>query len=276
MIRIGSLFAGIGGLELGLERAIPGASTAWQVEIDPFCRRVLERHWPQAVRHDDVRTFPTPTTERVDVICGGFPCQDLSVAGRGAGLDGERSGLFYEYVRIVRALRPRVVVMENVSALLARGLGRVLGELATLGYDVEWDCVPASAVGAPHQRDRLFIVALDVAELARHARGDASRAGVDGTTAHAHSAGQQEQHVTAVAARPRLAAWDVASGWRAWGEPPPAVRRVGDGLPAGMDRPRRRRPVNDRPRLHALGNAVVPQVAEVVGRRVAAILGGAA
>jgi site-specific DNA-cytosine methylase len=95
----------------------------------------------------------------VDVLCGGFPCQDLSYAGKGAGLDGERSGLWGEYARLIRELRPRYVVVENVSALLARGLGRVLGDLAACGYDAEWDCIPASAVGAPHRRDRVWLVA---------------------------------------------------------------------------------------------------------------------
>jgi DNA (cytosine-5)-methyltransferase 1 len=95
----------------------------------------------------------------VDVLAGGFPCQDLSYAGKGAGIDGERSGLWGEYARLIRELRPRYVVVENVTALLARGMGRVLGDLAACGYDAEWDCIPAAAVGAPHRRDRVWIVA---------------------------------------------------------------------------------------------------------------------
>ena len=102
--------------------------------------------------------LPVPVPP-VDVLCGGFPCQDLSVAGRGAGIDGARSGLWAEYARLIRELRPRYVVVENVPALLVRGLGRVLGDLAALGYDAEWDCLPASAFGAPHRRDRVWIVA---------------------------------------------------------------------------------------------------------------------
>jgi DNA (cytosine-5)-methyltransferase 1 len=157
VLTVGSLFAGIGGFDLGLERA--GMRSVWQCEIDPYCQRVLEKHWPDVLRVPDIRDVGAGTVPYVDVICGGFPCQDISVAGRGAGIDGERSGLWSEYARVIRELRPRYVVVENVAALLARGLDRVLGDLAALGYDAEWDCIPASAVGAPHRRDRLWLVA---------------------------------------------------------------------------------------------------------------------
>jgi DNA (cytosine-5)-methyltransferase 1 len=172
-VTFGSLFAGIGGFDLGFERA--GMTCKWQVEIDPFCRAVLAKHWPDVPRYEDVRDVhavrccPLIGLQDamacgncllpVDVLCGGFPCQDISVAGRGEGLAGERSGLWFEYARLIRELRPRYVVVENVTALLGRGLGRVLGDLAASGYNAEWDCIPASAVGAPHQRDRVWIVA---------------------------------------------------------------------------------------------------------------------
>jgi DNA (cytosine-5)-methyltransferase 1 len=155
------LFSGIGAFSLGLERA--GMRTVAFCEIDPFCRRVLAKHWPEAPCYDDVRSL---TAERlradgipVDVICGGFPCQDISVAGRGAGITGERSGLWREYARLIGEVGPRYVIVENVAALLGRGLGDVLGDLASLGYDAEWHCIPASAIGAPHRRDRIWIVA---------------------------------------------------------------------------------------------------------------------
>ena len=131
----------------------------WQVEIDEYATRVLEKHWPNVRRHDDVRTWPQDDTERVDVICGGFPCQDISYAGQGAGLEGERSELFFEAIRVVRQLRPKYVMLENVAALLTRGLDRVLGELGQIGYDAEWHCIPAASVGAPHIRDRVFVIA---------------------------------------------------------------------------------------------------------------------
>lgn len=169
----GSLFAGIGGFDLGFERA--GFKTVWQVEIDPFCRKVLEKHWPSAERFDDVREC-CPYTLRwndgrcaecgrkhwlrwCDVITAGFPCQDVSWCGLGAGLDGKRSGLVWHALDLICTLRPRIALLENVSALLDRGIGRILAKLAEGGFDAEWDCLPASAFGAYHERDRAFIVA---------------------------------------------------------------------------------------------------------------------
>jgi DNA (cytosine-5)-methyltransferase 1 len=157
-MRIGSLFSGIGGLELGLEAAL-GARTVWQVEQDAYCKQVLARHWPDAVRYDDVRAVGAHNLEPVDLVCGGFPCQDISTAGRGAGLAGARSGLWFEFARIVGELRPRFVVVENVAALVGRGLDVVVGELSARGYDSLWFPLRASDVGAPHRRERLFIVA---------------------------------------------------------------------------------------------------------------------
>ena len=165
MKRIGSLFSGIGGLELGLEWAGVG-HTVWQVEREPFCQSVLEKHWPNAKRFDDVRMVGATNLEPVDVICGGFPCQDISYAGKGAGLAGERSGLWYEFARIVGEMGPRFVVVENVAAFITRGIGDVLGTLSDLGYDAQWRTLRASDVGAPHRRERIFIVA-----YARRERG---------------------------------------------------------------------------------------------------------
>ena len=161
MMRLLDLFSGIGGFSVGLERA--GFQTVAFCEIDPFCQCVLKKHWPRIPIYDDIRSL---TAERltadgiaVDVISGGFPCQDISVAGPGAGINGARSGLWTHYARIIGEVRPRYAVMENVSALLGRGLERVLGDLAEIGYDAEWHCIPAAAVGAPHRRDRVWIVA---------------------------------------------------------------------------------------------------------------------
>jgi DNA (cytosine-5)-methyltransferase 1 len=164
-VNVGSLFAGIGGFDLGLQRA--GMRVAWQVELDPYCRAVLARHFPEAQRYEDVREVGAQNLAPVDLICGGFPCQDLSAAGKGAGLDGARSGLWGEFARIVRELRPRYVVVENVPALLTgKGkrwdrapVGRVLGDLAEAGYDAEWACLSAREFGAPHLRKRVWLVA---------------------------------------------------------------------------------------------------------------------
>jgi DNA (cytosine-5)-methyltransferase 1 len=156
-VTYGSLFAGIGGFDLGFERA--GLTCKWQVEIDPFCRRVLAKHWPHVERFEDVRTVGAHNLPPVDVLCGGFPCQDISNAGKRVGIDGERSGLWSEFARLIGELRPRYVVVENVAGLLIRGMGRVCGDLAAFGYDAEWDVVSACALGAPHARERVFIVA---------------------------------------------------------------------------------------------------------------------
>tara|TARA_R100000152_G_C6775983_1_gene204790 strand:+ start:1100 stop:2056 length:957 start_codon:yes stop_codon:yes gene_type:complete len=159
MLQVGELFAGIGGIGLGLEMT-GGFAVKWQVEIDEYATKVLEKNWPEAKRWNDVTTFPPEAGDwDIDVLAGGFPCQDLSYAGKGAGLDGKRSGLFYEVMRITERLRPRYLLLENVSALLTRGMDRVLGEVAEIGYDAEWHCIPAASVGAPHRRDRVFILA---------------------------------------------------------------------------------------------------------------------
>jgi len=161
-LRVLDLFSGIGGFSLGLERS-GGFETVAFCEIEDYPRRVLAKHWPNVPCYDDVRTL---TADRlaadgiaVDVICGGFPCQDVSFAGKRAGLEGARSGLWREYARLIGELRPRFVIVENVPGLLNLGMGTVLGDLAAIGYDATWDCVPASAVGAPHRRDRVWIVA---------------------------------------------------------------------------------------------------------------------
>lgn len=160
-MRVLDLFSGIGGFSLGLERA--GMRTVAFCECEPYARAVLRKHWPDVPCYDDVRTLTADRLDRdgigVDLICGGFPCQDISYAGEGRGLAGERSGLWAHYARLIREVGPRYVIVENVAALLTRGLGDVLGELAEIGYDTEWHCIPAAAVGAPHRRDRIWIIA---------------------------------------------------------------------------------------------------------------------
>lgn len=155
------LFAGIGGFSLGLERA--GMQCVGQVEIEPFCLSVLEHHWPAVWRGKDVRDVaPDDVVRRcgrIDLLCGGFPCQDLSVAGKGKGLSGERSGLWWEMFRLIRGIRPDWLLIENVPALRTRGADDVLGALESEGYTC-WPCVVGAwAVGAPHRRDRVWIVA---------------------------------------------------------------------------------------------------------------------
>jgi len=158
-LTIGSLFSGIGGLELGFERT-GRFKTIWHCEIEPYPSAVLEKNFPGVVNYGDITKVDWSKVERPDVLVGGFPCQDISVAGKGQGIkEGTRSGLWSEYARAIRELRPRYVVVENVAMLARRGLVRVLGDLASLGYDAEWFTIRASDVGAPHRRERLFIIA---------------------------------------------------------------------------------------------------------------------
>lgn len=157
-LTVGSLFSGIGGIELGLERA-GGFRTAWFVENNPYSQAVLRKHWPNTPIYDDVTTVDFARLPRIDVLTGGFPCQDISNAGKRAGITGSRSSLWKDYLRAISVLRPRIVFAENVAALTQRGLDVVLCDLAAVGYDAEWYCVPAAAVGAPHRRDRIIILA---------------------------------------------------------------------------------------------------------------------
>jgi DNA (cytosine-5)-methyltransferase 1 len=238
-LTFGSLFAGIGGFDLGFERA--GMACKWQVEIDDYATKVLAKHWPSVHRERDIRECGQHNLQRVDVICGGFPCQDISYAGLGAGLDGERSGLFFEALRVVRELQPRAVVLENVAALLTRGLDRVLGSLAEVGYDAEWDCIPAAAFGAHHIRERVFIVAFrSDTERVRRERG--------GNVPKPIKAWSHEQFTRLLSAVVQHA---VPAG---------SCGGISDGVSKRVDR------------LRGLGNAVVPQVAEYVGQRVVEVL----
>lgn len=321
------LFSGIGGFSLGLERA--GFHTVAFCEIDPWCRRVLAKHWPNVPAYDDVRNLDASRLradgiERIDAICGGFPCQDISTAGKGAGLDGERSGLWREYARLIGDLRPRFVIVENVGALRGRGLAAVLADFAALGYDAEWHAIPAAAVGAPHLRDRVWIVAQladaddeqwwGVEATARdggkpaveaericpkckcHLEPNAFRCWYcfrtwtdPDTDRQRRQRRRQPQHRDEQGASGPESERLGARGWWPGQAPPepererreelrglfgplaralaaasapwerttqPPLRRVDDGIPGRLDRPR----------LKALGNAVVPLIPELIGR----------
>lgn len=245
-LTFGSLFAGIGGFDLGFERA--GMQCKWQVEIDDYCNRVLEKHWPNVRRWPDVRTWPQPDTERVDVICGGFPCQDISVAGNAEGLEGQRSGLWFDFARIIRELGPRFVVVENVAALRIRGLDRVLGTLANLGYDAEWSTVSACSLGAPHTRERLFIIA-----YRREIRWNWPGRDTNGRNGVRRRFGDWK-------ASPSSSQWRDVECWiksvvEDGGKIIPPAERGGmaDGIRDRLDR------------IGGCGNAVVPQVAHLIG-----------
>lgn len=241
-----SLFAGIGGIDLGLERA--GMRCVAQVEIDDYCNRVLAKHWPQVQRFRDVRSVGAHNLPRADVIAGGFPCQDISDAGKRVGITGQRSGLWTEFARIICELRPRYVLVENVAALLHRGIDTVLGDLAALGYDAKWQCIPAAAMGAPHYRDRVFIVAYP------HGLASAGSGVFDGASNQALAAQSTEWFSNGSGQR----VVDGQGNRRVRWIPNSGVCRIADGFPPRMDR------------LRGLGNAVVPQIPEILGRAIVA------
>jgi len=300
MVTIGSLFSGIGGLELGLEWAGLGP-VLWQVEIDPFCRAVLAKHWPHVERFEDVaakREYPA-----VDLLCGGFPCTDVSSAGKRRGLGGQSSGLWYHFARIVRELRPSWVVVENVASGASRWLRPVRHQLHLFGYRTRALGISAADCGAPHRRSRVFVLAHAIGnELraqpgrsGRSSRTDSDVARADGTqgnvayangllwdasgfdeVGHPCSRSLSERHAVLADdyeagrrqrsdSEPReegqrgdtLARCSPSIG-RTWASEP-AVGRVAHGVSGGLAGRRRRA------QLRAIGNAVVPQCAQVVG-----------
>jgi len=311
-LTVGSLFSGIGGIDLGLERA--GMTVKWQSEIDPFACKVLKKHWPNIPNLGDIKTVDWSTVEPVDLIAGGYPCQPFSTAGKRQGENDPRH-LWPYFLRAISELRPRFALLENVRGHLTMGFDRVLGDLAEIGYDAEWQIVSAASVGAPHRRDRIICVAYPSEQYGNGKSDNAgnsmgsetlSQSGNSGRStnvAYPNNAGNrtsergtdsdwtkksQERQQPFVwtcgrcsemahAARKFVYGRDdqlnqrkireretiqVASGGgdrvryngNEWWETEPDVGRVAHGIPARVDR------------LRGLGNAVVPQVAEYVGR----------
>lgn len=214
-MKFGSLFSGIGGLDLGLERA--GLTCQWQSEIDPYASRVLKKHWPAIPNLGDINDIEWEQVEPVDLVCGGYPCQPFSYAGSRNGTNDPRH-LWPRFADCLRILRPRFALLENVPGHFSLGFGAVQADLAALGYNTEWDCIPAAAIGAPHMRDRVFIIAMDTNSNSKLQR-----------------------------------AFNESPKRQRWLQQP-RMGRVADGFPHRMDR------------LKGLGNAVVPQVAEHIGK----------
>jgi len=242
-LTFGSLFAGIGGFDLGFERA--GMECRWQVEIDPFCQKVLAKHWPDVRRYEDVKEVGKHNLEPVDVICGGFPCQPHSVAGKRKGAEDDRN-LWPEYRRIVAELRPRFVVGENVPGIRTTMLDTVLSDLESLDYTATTLNLPAVAFDAPHRRERLWIVAH--AKQSRISGGNLRGFGEAGSEIGQCQDGARPANELGNGSQMAR----KAGGWAV----EPNVGRVAHGVPQRVDR------------LRALGNAVVPQVAEWIGRRI--------
>jgi DNA (cytosine-5)-methyltransferase 1 len=246
------LFSGIGGFSLGLERA--GMRTVAFCEIDPYCQRVLRKHWPDVPCHGDITTREFYEGE-ADIIAAGFPCQDISTAGAGAGLAGKRSGLWRELLRAICLVRPRHAIVENVAMLLGRGMGEILGDLAEIGNDTEWHCIPASAIGAPHVRDRIWIVTNPDGKAEHAGAVDAEMASLSSAIPDA-AGGRLAQRQGLLTRRQITDAAATAS--RQWDDLPDVGRAV-HGIPQRVHR------------IRALGNAIVPQIAEIIGRAIMSI-----
>ncbi len=232
-----------------------------QVEIDPFCRKVLAKHWPDVPKFEDVKGFTRASIDETpDLICGGFPCQDISNAGKRAGIDGERSGLWSEFYRIICEFRPRFVLVENVAALLVpcrygepAPIARVLGNLASIGYDAEWTGIRADSLGVPQARPRIFIVA-DSARVGSRTIFHQNTFDVTGNPARLHASCGVTPDIDYKDNRTRSVPF-LDDG--TWAEIPDGERIGNDsGIPYRMDR------------LKSLGNSVVPQVAEFIGRAI--------
>lgn len=278
--RVLGLFSGIGGFELGLQRA--GMEIAAMCEIDPYCRRVLRKHWARTPIYEDVRELTAASLRRdgiaVNVISGGFPCQGLSEAGRRGGFEDERSALWEHMPRLADELGVDYLLVENVPELLSgpteqpgAWFGRVLGDLAAIGYDAEWHCIPACAVDADHIRDRVWIIAYPNsarAQIAKQRRRKrrAKKMGQDAPLYHADDhrtrlprgmqTGALREDARAISPWLGLALASAPPFPREYRTCAPVLGRGEDGIPDRMDR------------VHAIGNAVVPQIPELIGRAI--------
>lgn len=297
MLSVGSLFSGIGGIELGLERT-RGFKTIWHSEVDPYASAILKKRWPKVPNLGDITKVKWEEVEKPDLLCGGFPCQDISYAGKGAGIkEGTRSGLWSYFVEAIRHLRPKFVVVENVAALLNRGLDIVLGDLAKIGYDAEWQLLGACSVGAPHHRHRIFILAYSDEE--RSFRGGEQHKPIEmegdggevqkegGAKAIPFESGSKRkdkdvEDSISIRNGERSRAYESERketkeqtnnfGGRSEKRPSrsttktgywavePDVGRVAHGVPFRVDR------------IKCLGNGVVPQVAERIGRKIKSMI----
>lgn len=265
-LTVGSLFSGIGGLDLGLERA--GMQVIWQSEIDPFACKVLKKHWPEVPNYGDIKQIDWRSVARPNIICGGYPCQPFSLAGQRRGTNDPRH--LWPWVRTaISELRPDYAILENVRGHLTMGGLQVIGELTEIGYDAEWRIVSAAGLGAPHRRDRLIIVAYP----------NDARSGTPERRTNTDGASQVKEwkNVTqfGISRRGANVADTASAGLQGpvgsiftgirkgftnggWWEIEPDVGRVANGVSFRVDR------------LRGLGNAVVPQVAEYIGRLVMA------
>ena len=271
MVKIASCFSGIGGYELGLQRAIPDSKVIWQCEIDPFCQRVLKKHWPDAKLYTDITKMDTQEVERPDILAGGYPCQDISIAGKGEGIHGKNSGLWFNMLALISRIRPSIVCLENVAVHTIRGGREVVGSLAQLGYDCEWGVIRSgSAFGAPHRRARWFCIAYSYhrSKAAEIQAGRKINPLCDTRRGHetSHSYCQRCQEQSFYSKRMeqthfpkcRMCKTRRENSGNYWKEveAPSPLCGMDDGIPNRVDR------------IRSLGNAIVPQCAEWIGRRI--------
>ena len=253
----GSLFSGIGGIDLGFEWA--GIETKWQVEIDDYCQKLLSIRFPHTKKFTDVRKVGSHNLEKVDIISGGFPCQDISVAGKGAGIEGERSGLWTELHRVISELRPRFALIENVPMLTIRGGTRVIADLTESGYDAEWQIVGADDMGAWHRRKRIWIVAYPKSRESgeQEARdgwkgsGRGSKEVPDTDSSRRRERWRSKPIQKTFDTSERSSKRTIPTYWST----EPDVGRVAHGIPKRVDR------------LKGIGNAVVPHIPYIIGKR---------
>lgn len=273
MYNVLDIFSGIGGFSLGLDAA--GFKTVAFCEMDKNCQKVLRKHWPDTIIYNDVTKLKAKhLKEKIDVICGGFPCQDISIAGKQEGLEGDKSGLWGEHKRLIKEIKPRYAIIENVANLRSKGLNEVIKNLWQIGYDCEWHILPARAFGAVHLRERVFIIAYSNSDELRIEQRRSGGAQGKGPTITRDN-GQDGNTTNPDMPRLWRSSWteETAQRWRATtltggnfnkrklSEIEPTVCRVHDGVSRGLDRPRQER-------IKQLGNAIVPDIAYMIGKEI--------
>ena len=269
-MNVGSLFSGIGGIEIGFEKQ--GFNTSWFVEYEPYAQAILRKRFPETIIYGDITTINFTTVPRVDILTGGFPCQDISNAGKRAGIEGSRSSLWKHYLRAIREIRPKYALIENVSALSSRGLDVVLSDLAQIGYDAEWYNLSASSVGAHHRRERLFIIAYpnssrhihreseeQSAERRKYAQRELESSCKDVDYSNSSRFKQSKYKQSEESSNKRTSKnneWNTEFESKGLWSFEPKLGRVANGISNRLER------------IRCLGNAVVPQVAEVFAKAI--------
>ena len=283
MLNVLDIFSGIGGFSIGLEAI--GMQTVAFCEINPFCRKILKTHWPfvpifpdiTTIHKEDLKALP-----RIDVIAGGFPCQDISVAGKQKGITAKRSGLWKEFVRLINEIRPKYAIIENVANLRSTGLIRVLQDLWEIGYDAEWHCIPASAFGAPHRRDRIWIIAHPacIGKVGLSVRKEKTESALGDSCKNATNPDCQRlqrcrgfEEISPICTQEQIGMYYCSRGIKQWSKEPLEAPRLKDerlnpdwvewlmGYPISWTDGGSRMQ-----RLQSLGNAVVPLIPEFLGK----------